>query len=137
MRDTLENYGWIIISLIVISILIALATPLTTYVADSITKNADDITDNFPDDSDYNIPYLVTVRCNISEGGIVRFTGDYDGTRIYLKGENVISFKAIANEGYDFEGWYANGIFISDQMEFEYTVTEQITITARFSTTAQ
>ena len=37
-RQTLSNYGWIVCSLVVLAILIALATPFATAVADSVMK---------------------------------------------------------------------------------------------------
>ena len=35
-KETLSNYGWIVIAVLVLSVMIALATPFGTYISDGV-----------------------------------------------------------------------------------------------------
>ena len=37
-KDTFSNYGWIIITTIVLSVMLAFATPFTTFVQDAVNS---------------------------------------------------------------------------------------------------
>ena len=39
-KNTLSNYGWIVIAVLVLSVMIALATPFGTYVGDAVVSVA-------------------------------------------------------------------------------------------------
>ena len=37
-KETLSNFGWVIVTVIVIAVMVAFATPFADYIADSVSK---------------------------------------------------------------------------------------------------
>ena len=132
MREMIDQYGWIVIALLIVCMLIALVSPLTTFIADKVAEYADDLNDIPSGVSDQNLPYLITIHSNISDGGVVSLIGQNSGTQVYLIGENTINFIATTNSGYRFIGWYVDNQLISEDLIADYDVSERTTITARF-----
>ena len=95
MKDTIQNYGWIAISLVILSIIIALASPFATAVADNVMMQANDLGDQMENAPDYVPPYAVRLNSNNSKGGTVEFTGDYSGNKIFLKTSTTVTIKQI------------------------------------------
>ena len=70
--------------------------------------------------------YTVTVSADPAEGGSVMGTGTYYfGTSI--------SVTATANTGYTFVNWTMNGVQVSAQAVYSFTVTESVNLVAHFS----
>lgn len=67
----------------------------------------------------------VNVEINAEEGG------DVTGSGRYYKEESV-TVKAIPDKAYQFDGWYVNDKKVSDETEYQFTATEDITLTAKF-----
>lgn len=44
-KETLSNYGWIVICVLVLAVMIALATPFGTFVADAIKSTTQGLFD--------------------------------------------------------------------------------------------
>ena len=133
MRNTIENYGWIIVCLLAITILISLATPLVNVYKDNIINNTAEIEDGMIDNLGIKLPYPVTVKINLPDAGKAELVGDHTGSRIYLRGFNTITFKAIAFEGYQFDGWYLGNELISTERKATLNVEKRTEITAVFS----
>ena len=68
---------------------------------------------------------LVTAMSIPAEGGTVT------GAGMYTPGETC-TLTATANEGYAFVNWTRNGVVISVEAEYSFTVTEEATFTANF-----
>lgn len=45
---------------------------------------------------------------------------------------NFVLVEAVANKGYEFEGWYKNGLPISDDSSYRFCVTENVKLVAKF-----
>lgn len=45
-KETLSNYGWVIVAVIVLGIMITLATPFGKYVTRAVSQFVDQLTDN-------------------------------------------------------------------------------------------
>ncbi len=70
--------------------------------------------------------YTVTATANPTAGGTVTGGGKYtDGQTATLT--------ATANSGYIFSGWYKDGSKVCSNKSFSFTVTEDVTYTAKFS----
>ena len=132
MKDTIQNYGWIVITLIVLSIMIALASPFATAIADNVIKHTSDLGDQIDNAPAYQIPYAVKLTTNDSRRGSVMFTGEHDGDKVFLKGTNTVSMTAVPEAGYEFVGWYVNGKLVSEDIEYSVDVSKKTTITAKF-----
>ena len=134
MKNTIENYGWIVIVLLSISIIIGLASPLAIYYSDNFVQNAKRVDDSLNADMNFNLPYRVKVDSDMAGSGKVELTGNYSGDEVYLKGETVITFKATPNDDYRFLGWYENNKLISNEIEYTsgYSVNKQTDIIAKF-----
>ena len=69
--------------------------------------------------------YTVTATANPTAGGTVTGGGTYtDGTTATLT--------ATANSGYLFSGWYKGSTKVSSNKSYTFTVTENVTLTAKF-----
>ncbi len=76
------------------------------------------------DVDDYNMP-SITATADPVAGGTVTGSGTYNaGTSVNLE--------AIADTGYEFEGWYEGTAPVSDQNPYTFTVTGDRTLTAKF-----
>ena len=70
--------------------------------------------------------YTVTATANPTIGGNVEGAGTYDnGTQI--------SLRAIANDGYDFTGWYNSTELVSSDNPFTFNVSADTTLEAHFT----
>ncbi len=63
------------------------------------------------------------------------------GSVVYLDGDTVakgtsVTAAAVANDGYQFEGWYIGGELKSTSETYTFTVTEDVTVQAQFSSEA-
>jgi len=73
--------------------------------------------------------YTVTATANPSEGGTVSGAGEYE------HGQSC-TLTATAAMGYTFTGWRENGIAVSTQADYTFTVTGDRTLVANFSLNA-
>ena len=71
--------------------------------------------------------YAYSVINENTKGGTINCTSN--GTYKY---EKHIELSATVNAGYDFIGWYINGNVISDELNHSFTLSEVISITARY-----
>ena len=70
--------------------------------------------------------YEVTATANPAAGGTISGTGSYDhGT--------TASLTATANEGYTFTNWTKNGVSVSTNATYSFTVTEATALVANFT----
>ena len=72
-----------------------------------------------------------TVWVNSAEGGTV--TGGSVHGDSYAKG-TMVTVKAVADEGYTFTRWLANGKAVSVEATYKFAVTEDVTLTPVFTT---
>jgi hypothetical protein len=72
---------------------------------------------------------LISVTAVAEEGGSVT------GTNTVLVGKTV-KLTATANDGYNFIGWYNEDVLVSTDAEYIHTATQNITLIARFESTA-
>lgn len=71
--------------------------------------------------------YTVSVSASPSNGGTVFGGGSYaNGTSATVR--------AVANSGYNFNGWYESGAIKSSSTSYTFSVTSNKTLTAQFST---
>lgn len=70
--------------------------------------------------------YTVAVSCEPSGAGL------WQGDGSYLMGESV-SLQAQARNGYAFEGWYRDGVLLTDQAAYTFTVEGETYLMARFT----
>ena len=82
-------------------------------------RNDVTLTAKFAHDNRYN------VSVDAEEGGMV------SGTGIYFEGEKA-TVKATPGEESQFAGWYVDGKKVSEDAEYQFTVTEDISLTAHF-----
>ena len=66
------------------------------------------------------------ITANAEEGGEAR------GTGTYLYGDTAV-VEAIANEKFNFVGWYENNMQVSDEAVYEFNVTGDRVLTAKFN----
>ena len=71
--------------------------------------------------------YTITVSANPSDGGIVAGGGTYQ------QGQSC-TVTATANEGYTFINWTENGVEVSIESSYTFTVTDHRTLVANFDT---
>ena len=74
-----------------------------------------------------SMTYTVTATADPTAGGTVTGGGAYsDGQSATLTATN--------NPGYLFSGWYKDGVRVSSNKSYTFTVIEDVTLTAKFST---
>ena len=76
-----------------------------------------------------NAPTTYTVTATASEGG----TASGGGT--FVQGANA-TVTAAANDGFTFSGWYEGDTKVSDSASYTFTVTKNVTLTAKFEKNA-
>ena len=80
---------------------------------------------NLTSDVSQSMIYTVAATADPTAGGTVTGGGTYtDGKTATLT--------ATANSGYMFSGWYKDGIKVSSNKSYTFTVTESVTLTAKF-----
>jgi len=72
--------------------------------------------------------------CNITTTVNTEAGGATNGDGLYSGGETC-TVSAYANEGFDFVNWTENGVFVSDNPEYTFTVNEDRTLEANFIST--
>ena len=95
-RHTIGNYGWIVIAVIIVAMLITLSIPLSARVMDSVSNvlgpnKSDNPVMPGPDDND--ITTVIPVRIESSDKTSIRYTigaGYFDYVKIY-KNENLVA----------------------------------------------
>ena len=70
--------------------------------------------------------YTVTATADPAEGGTVTGGGRYTE-------EKTAILNATPNSGYHFSGWYKDGAKVSSSKIYTFTVTDSVTLTAKFS----
>ena len=90
--------------------------PVTLNVSNNKSENEDDSSD----------PLLIASDNTLDKQGSVRISGTYES------GSTCI-LMAIPNEGYDFVNWTKNGVEVSTNATFSFTVTENAAYVANFS----
>ena len=84
------------------------------------------VTENVTLTAKFTKRYTVTVTANPTAGGTVTGGGTYtDG--------KTATVTATANSGYLFSGWYKGSTKVSSNKSYTFTVTENVTLTAKFS----
>ncbi len=69
--------------------------------------------------------FLINAISENEEKGIVTGSGEkYEG--------NFVQLEAIALEGYEFDGWYAQNVQVSQENPYRFCVTQDIELTAKF-----
>ena len=112
------------------------ATPATGYgfsryeiegstVSSNATYSFTVTSDTVVDAIFYNLGYIVTVAANPVAGGTVTGGGTYQ----YGQTANLT---ATAAQNYSFTGWYKNGVLVSTNPSYAYTVTQSAAFTAMF-----
>ena len=130
MKNVIQDYGWIVITLIILSILIGISQPIVRYAYDNGIRPSKDFIDTLPDEQ--GLSYTVRLNTNIPKAGTISFKNEYSGTKVLIKGKNTLTFVATQNEGYTFLGWYLGDTLISDKLEASVSVKSTVTITARY-----
>ncbi len=69
--------------------------------------------------------FQVSLTASPAEGGAAT------GSGTYVVGET-ITVKAFADEGYHFVGWFNGSSKVSDNAQYSFTVTDDVTLTAKF-----
>ena len=82
----------------------------------------------FSEGGNVNTNYTLTVEANPAEGGTVI----QSGSGIYTHGE-VCTLTATANPGYIFASWTKNGVIVSTNAVYSFTVTESAAFVANFT----
>ncbi|MCF8242667.1 MAG: Ig-like domain-containing protein [Melioribacteraceae bacterium] len=105
-------------------------SPNTTYTA-TITTEASDLTgtrleENYVWSFTTVVPYTVTLSSNPSEGGTTNGSGTFNSC-------DLITVTATPNDGYEFVNWTENGIEVSSNAIYEFTLEENTTLVANFS----
>lgn len=72
--------------------------------------------------------YTITLSTNPANGGLVTGGGSYE------EGAQV-SISAVANQGYDFEGWYEGGVEVTRSAVYSFFANRNRSLTANFSPT--
>ena len=113
------------------------ATAATGYTFINWTENGNQVSSQasytFIVESDRNLvanfssqSYIITATAQPTEGGIVTGSGGYDYGDVCI-------LTATANTGYTFVNWTKNGIEVSTNPTYSFTVTESATYIARFT----
>ena len=80
---------------------------------------------NLTSDVSQSMIYTVTATADPTAGGTVTGGGSYsDGQKATVTATN--------NSGYLFSGWYKDGAKVSSNKSYSFTVTENVTLTAKF-----
>lgn len=77
------------------------------------------------------IEYKLTI--DPTDGGSVTVNGGADYTDIAVHYGDEVTVKATPNTGYTFEGWYDGETLKSSNAEYKFTVTGNVTLTAKFT----
>ena len=76
--------------------------------------------------ANFSLPFTIMVSINPEEGGTIAGAGEYDyGTECMLM--------AVPNEGYTFINWTENGIEVSSEASYSFTVTGDRNLEANFA----
>lgn len=81
-KETLSNYGWIVILVLVLAVMLALATPFGTFIAGAIkstTAGLFDVNQAALGSAGINVDDLVFANCEHLETEIRNATADYSG----------------------------------------------------------
>lgn len=70
------------------------------------------------------------INVSSSGGGTVNGTGEY-------KNGDRVTITAAANDGYEFDGWYSNGVKVSDKAKYSFTANENVSFSAVFNPVAE
>ena len=103
--------------------------------ADDLKSNADNIALVSGNESIYADQFIpmdertsVSVSCDL----INMDAGMVYGTGVYARGD-VAMLCAVANEGYEFIGWYDGDVLLDDGITYEFITKENRTLTAKFA----
>ncbi len=91
-KNTLSNYGWIVIAVLVLSVMIALSTPFGNYIKDAVATTTQGLFDT-------NLKALESVGVDASSGFYETKTVEFDGVdknTVWSK-----AFYGVAFNGYD------------------------------------
>jgi len=70
------------------------------------------------------------INVSSSGGGTVTGTGEF-------KNGDRVTITATANDGYEFDGWYSNGVKVSDRAKYSFTANENVSFSAVFNPVAE
>jgi len=82
-KETLSNYGWIVICVLVFAVMIALATPFGTFVADGFKATYTGLFQT--GDSAMDVVMNATGGCTHKETEVANVTADYSGDTVCKK----------------------------------------------------
>jgi uncharacterized repeat protein (TIGR02543 family) len=74
----------------------------------------------------YTIDITITNTLNIRTPGYVNGNGTYTEN-------DVVTLSAVPDTGYGFDGWFSDGVLLSNRTEYIVTVTDDLDIDARFT----
>lgn len=69
--------------------------------------------------------FIISTETNLSGGGTVTGAGTYDA-------DEIVELVATANNGYNFVNWTEDGVEVSTEVNYSFTVSENRTIVANF-----
>ena len=72
-----------------------------------------------------------TVTVSSEGGGSVAISGS-SAMSLILEAGSSVTVVATPDDGYEFEGWYVNGVSVSSSAEYAFTMSEDIELMARF-----
>ena len=72
-----------------------------------------------------------TVSVSSEGGGSVAISGSSDASATFEAGSSV-TVVATPDDGYEFEGWYVDGVSVSTNLEYTFTISENIALVAKF-----
>jgi hypothetical protein len=142
-KETLSNYGWIVICILVLAIMIALATPFGQFVANGVQVTVDGLTEvlnksksiagldsDGDDDIENNAPitpldHTVTFLVN---GEVYEVLSVKDGNSVNAPATNP------NQEGSFFYGWTIGENTEENLIKFPYTPTDNIELNCFFKT---
>ena len=132
-KETLSNYGWLMIVAIVGTLLLVLISPLSDFIVEGIKNDAIKELDNSSLSQPETVaPTLSTTGKTITfntAGGT--FSGDY--ITVYQPGKTLPLPTNITKENYDFAGWYPNASFnTSNWTQIPETATEDLILYAKW-----
>ncbi len=133
MKSAISQYGWLVITIIILAILVSLASPLAIHIKDSVIRIFQKQGEVMPNETNTSRPYLVALRTNEPKNSTVVFTSDgHNGSKLILQGQNTITATATCEKEYRFIGWYKGNTLLSDNPVYTWTVTGSQTIDGRF-----
>jgi uncharacterized repeat protein (TIGR02543 family) len=111
-KESLTNYGWIIVVAMVGVVMLSMVTPLGHYIVDSLkTTTIENIEDSsFKENENATETVTTNNKKTISynlDGG--EFSGGYISA--YVPGTEVTLPINVAKDNYDFGGWYSNSSY--------------------------